>query len=170
MKKVFYFLTIIMTICLLPMMASAYTVSWSDNGYGNDSNWYAMDAFTFVADNSGAFGSAPTVDGWLPGTVVNSGFAYVTGTALVPGDFNMSVDFQAQPLGATQFEYYGYVNGTAVKEGIIMLLSDGSWNYGWSYAELGSAPPVPQVPEPATMLLLGLGLVGVAGIKRKFKG
>ena len=37
------------------------------------------------------------------------------------------------------------------------------WNYGQGQ------PMYTWVPEPATMLLLGLGLLGLAGIRRKFK-
>jgi hypothetical protein len=53
---------------------------------------------------------------------------------------------------------------------------NGSWNSTvLSYDDLAfdatfsSGGTSPTVPEPATMLLLGLGLVGVAGIRRKLK-
>ena len=40
----------------------------------------------------------------------------------------------------------------------------------WSDAPgLGDGEPDYSVPEPATMLLLGLGLLGIVGVRRKFK-
>ena len=171
MKKLFCSFLVLVAFCSLPMLASGYSIVWQDNGYGNDNNWYAMNAFTFVADTAGSFNSAPSValTGWT-GNIVNNGFSYATGPAIEYGNFTLSVFFaDPPPAGTSQFEYYGYVNGTVVKEGIIMILSDGSWNYQqWAYADLSNAPQVP-VPEPLTGLLLGFSALSLAITAKRFK-
>ena len=44
-----------------------------------------------------------------------------------------------------------------------------SVGYGCHFKVTGAEVEISQVPEPATMLLLGTGLVGLAGIRRKIK-
>jgi hypothetical protein len=55
-----------------------------------------------------------------------------------------------------------------VQNGPLVWNVIGNPGYLPAFDILGSAPPV-TAPEPTTMLLLGLGLVGLAGVRRKFK-
>jgi hypothetical protein len=53
---------------------------------------------------------------------------------------------------------------------IIDFNDNGSGGAYWYEAKLSyTAGSTSSVPEPATMLLLGLGLVGLAGVRRKFR-
>ena len=127
-----------------------------------------------IAFNSVVFGGS-ILDGWNPGSTSNNLETYpifnrltltISGV-LSPGTMSFkdtlfaTVEFKTLGIGESLVEKKGYgSSGSLVDIDAINFYEPAPAKI----KVLGSTP----IPEPATMLLLGLGLAGLAGVRRKF--
>src|SRR5271154_2408996 len=147
---------------------------------------------SLLVSNQDAQGTEATITGLTAGQVLDfvftnqtTGDSFKAGVAASDGDQHIAVqstyaDFQTDPprtyltaadLGAA----YGVMTAIApigdwTFAGMEDLLATQGSDFDYNdliFGFFGIAPPPPSVPEPMTISLLGAGLVGFAGIRRR---
>jgi hypothetical protein len=156
---------------------------WTEVG-DTPGSWYVIGIPMGATPYSGSYNATTT--NWLldwqyigqtiPTTI---GQSYAVGFYLSSADDQADNEFVARWDGVTMIQllnlaysspYYTYYSYTAIATGPSTTIDFGYiFNAQWFDLDDVSVNQVSAVPEPATMLLLGLGLVGLAGVRKKFQ-
>jgi len=133
------------------------------------------DSTIFEGNNPNGSGGYNSFGEWVTVDMSSAFFqSNGTGTTLVLNSIpppNPALEmYRLQSDVTLQYSDFAALNGFLLPKGTIMIGYNDSWEAGSSYDNhddlILAANPV---PEPATMLLLASGFIGLAGFRRKFK-
>lgn len=156
-------------ICLPGMACADYVQPWTENGIyqGATQTWDKMEIFLKTPGNwTGTGLSGFSAAGWSA-VFINPQYVLATGPLYDPdvsGNFlyTTSSTDRTDPYTWDMFLWNGAT---------IVGVQRSTWtSAGWVYSDLTADPPAENrshIPTPPTLLLLGTGLLGLLGLRRK---
>jgi hypothetical protein len=168
MLKLILVLAVGIVICL-PCIASAWTYRIGDDGQWNGLH-YDIDKFEFFIISGGPFADPSQTDfsvsGWHA-TLVNPQYSLATG----PGADSLywTFNFAGPSTGTIILDWLAYSGGGLLGDVRVTITGTGG---SFSYVNTVDPPSYDRsaIPLPATILLLGTGLLGLVGLRRQFEG
>jgi hypothetical protein len=164
---------IFVLVCCVTLVGNSYAVSYGGHDYlltATAKTWLNAEAEAVAVGGHLVTINDSTEEAWLQSQFGNSGkwigftdqaaegtWVWISGEPVTYTNWN-----GGEPNDAGG-EDYAVTNWSGIKWNDL----NGAQSY-YGIIEIANGGPIP-TPEPATMLLLGLGLIGLAGVRRKFK-